>query len=87
LSLSAVVYRSRLAALPFTYQIADLLDAGKLKLIMPLKKGNALDLADNEFISLEEATATFDRLAELRAAHDWMPALRLTAWTRTPKAT
>ncbi|ONH51342.1 radical SAM protein [Frankia sp. CcI49] len=81
LSLSAVVYRSTVAALPFTYQIADLLDAGKLKLIMPLKKGNALDLADNEFLSLEEATATFGRLAELRTVHDWRPALRLTAWT------
>ncbi|WP_235462839.1 radical SAM protein [Frankia sp. BMG5.23] len=81
LSLSAVVYRSTVPVLPFTYQIADLLDAGKLKLIMPLKKGNALDLADNEFISVEEAAATFDRLAELRTVHDWRPALRLTAWT------
>ncbi len=81
LSLSAVVYRSTLAALPFTYQIADVLDAGKLKLILPLKKGNALDLADHEFITLDEATATFDRLAELRTVHAWRPALRLTAWT------
>ncbi|WP_322747930.1 MULTISPECIES: radical SAM protein [unclassified Frankia] len=81
LSLSAVVYRSTLTALPFTLQIADLLNAGKLKLILPLKKGNALDLADHEFITVEEATATFDRLAELRTVHDWRPALRLTAWT------
>lgn len=81
LSLSAVVYRSTLAALPFTYQIADLLDAGKLKLILPLKKGNALDLADHEFLSLDEAAEAFGRLAELRTVHDWRPALRLTAWT------
>jgi MoaA/NifB/PqqE/SkfB family radical SAM enzyme len=81
LSLSAVVYRSTLAALPFTYQIADLLAAGKLKLILPLRKGNALNLADHEFISLDEAIAAFERLAELRAVHDWRPALRLTAWT------
>ncbi len=81
LSLSAVVYRSTLADLPFTYQIADVLDAGKLKLILPLRKGNALDLADHEFIGLDEATAAFGRLTELRAVHDWRPALRLTAWT------
>jgi MoaA/NifB/PqqE/SkfB family radical SAM enzyme len=81
LSLSAVVYRSTLTALSFTLQIADVLDAGKLKLIMPLKKGNALDLADHEFLTIEEATAAFERLAELRTAHDWRPALRLTAWT------
>ena len=34
LSLSAVVYRSTLHALPFTYQIADVIGAGKLKLIL-----------------------------------------------------
>ncbi|ABW12052.1 Radical SAM domain protein [Parafrankia sp. EAN1pec] len=81
LSLSAVVYRSTLTALPFTLQIADVLDAGKLKLILPLKKGNALDLAAQEFLTAKEATEAFERLAELRTVHDWRPALRLTAWT------
>ena len=80
LSLSAVVYRSTLPALPFTYQIADVLGAGKLKLILPLRKGNALDLEEHEFISLEEAGQTFDRLTEARAVHDWRPALRMTTW-------
>ena len=81
LSLSAVVYRSTLHALPFTFQIADVIGAGKLKLILPLRKGNALDLEENEFISLEEAGQTFDRLTELRAMHDWRSALRMTTWT------
>lgn len=81
LSLSAVVYRSTLHALPFTYQIADVIGAGKLKLILPLRKGNALDLEEHEFISLEEAGQAFDRLTEARAVHDWRPALRMTAWT------
>ena len=81
LSLSAVVYRSTLHALPFTYQIADVLGAGKLKLILPLRKGNALDLDPHEFISLDEASDAFGRLSELRATHDWRPALRMTAWT------
>ncbi|NJP34799.1 radical SAM protein [Micromonospora sp. HSS6-12] len=81
LSLSAVVYRSTLHALPFTYQIADVIGAGKLKLILPLRKGNALDLEEHEFISLDEAGQTFDRLTEARAVHDWRPALRMTTWT------
>jgi MoaA/NifB/PqqE/SkfB family radical SAM enzyme len=81
LSLSAVVNRSTLPALPFTYQIADVIGAGKLKLIMPLRKGNALDLEENEFISLEESGQCFDRLTEARAVHDWRPALRMTCWT------
>lgn len=81
LSLSAVVYRSTLQALPFTYQIADVIGAGKLKLILPLRKGNALDLEEHEFISVDEAGHTFDRLIEARAVHDWRPALRMTTWT------
>lgn len=81
ISLSAVVYRSTLHALPYTYQIADVLGAGKLKLILPLRKGNALDLGEHEFISLDEAAECFDRLRELRAIHDWRPALRMTTWT------
>jgi MoaA/NifB/PqqE/SkfB family radical SAM enzyme len=80
-SLSAVVYRSTLHALPFTYQIADMIAAGKLKLILPLRKGNALDLDEHEFISLAEAGEAFERLTELRSVHDWRPALRMTTWT------
>ncbi|WP_219728378.1 radical SAM protein [Streptomyces cahuitamycinicus] len=81
LALSAVVYRSTLNALPFTVQIADVLDAGKVKFIMPLKKGNAEKLPDHEFISHEEADDAFARLKALRAEHQWSPALRLTKWT------
>ena len=82
LSLSAVVLRSTVHALPYLCQIADVLDAGKLKLILPLRKGNALGLAEREFISVAEAQELFGRLAELRATHDWRPAVRLTPWTK-----
>ncbi len=81
ISLSAVVLRSTLHALPYLYQIADLLDAGKLKLILPLRKGNALGLPEREFISVDEAHDAFDRLTDLRVTHDWRPAVRMTPWT------
>ena len=81
LSLSAVVQRSGLHALPYLYQIADVLDAGKLKLILPLRKGNALGMDEREFITVEEAQDVFARLTELRTLHDWRPAVRLTPWT------
>ena len=80
-SLSAVVLRSALHALPYLCQIAGVLDAGKVKLILPLRKGNALGLAEREFITAAEAADTFGRLTELRATHDWRPALRMTPWT------
>ena len=80
LSLSAVVLRSTLHALPYLCQIADVLGAGKLKLIL-LRKGNALGLAQREFISVDETCDVSGRLTELRATHDWRPAVRLTPWT------
>ena len=40
-----MVLRSTVHALPYLCQIADVLDAGKVKLILPLRKGNALGLA------------------------------------------
>ncbi|MFE4576600.1 radical SAM protein [Streptomyces chartreusis] len=81
LALSAVVYRSTLSVLPYTVQIADVLGATKVKLILPLRKGNALNLPDHEFITINEAELTFSRLSEMRAEMQWSPALRLTAWT------
>ncbi len=81
ISLSAVVLRSTVHALPYLCQIADVLDAGKLKLILPLRKGNALGLPEREFISVDEAHEAFDRLTELRVTHDWRPAVRMTPWT------
>ncbi len=81
LSLSAVVQRSGVHALPYVYQIADVLDAGKLKLILPLRKGNALGMDEREFISTDEAREVFGHLTELRMIHDWHPAVRLTPWT------
>lgn len=80
-SLSAVVYRSTLTGLPSLVQIADVLRAGKVKLIMPLRKGNALDLPDTEFITNAEAETTFSTLTQLRMSFGWRPALRMTTWT------
>ncbi len=80
-SLSAVVLRSTMHGLPYLYQIADVFDCGKLKLILPLRKGNALGLTEREFITVGEARDAFGRLTELRAVHDWRPAVRMTPWT------
>lgn len=80
ISFSAVVYRSTLHGLPYLLQIADVLEAGKVKLILPLRKGNALGLKQSEFITNQEAAEAFERLVELRTLHEWVPALRLTTW-------
>src|SRR5262249_17367723 len=78
LSISAVVLRSLLTLLPFTYQIADVLEAGKVKLIHPIRKGNGLKLADSEFLSLEESAQLFESMTALANEHGWTPGLRMT---------
>ncbi|WP_433145200.1 radical SAM protein [Actinomadura nitritigenes] len=81
ISFSTVALRSVLHGLPSLLQIGDVLDVGKLKLILPLRKGNALDLPESEFITVEEATEHFHRLIDLRTTFDWAPAVRMTPWT------
>ncbi len=83
LSLSCVALRSGLHGLPYLYQIADAIDAGKLKLIMPLRKGNALKLQESEFITEAEAEVKFGELTSLAATFGWQPALRLTTWNES----
>jgi MoaA/NifB/PqqE/SkfB family radical SAM enzyme len=82
LSISAVVLRSLLPSLAFTYQIADILEAGKVKLIHPIRKGNGLHLDDSEFLTLEESGELFSSLEAMANEHGWTPGLRMTTWTR-----
>ncbi len=81
LSFSAVMYRSTIEGLPFLYQIADVLQAGKVKLIMPIRKGNGLYLKDEEFLTEPEYEAVFHSLLDLRQKFEWTPSLRMTTWT------
>jgi MoaA/NifB/PqqE/SkfB family radical SAM enzyme len=81
LSVSGVVLRSGLASLPFLVQIADVLGAGKVKLIHPIRKGNGLQMPDSEFLGAEESEQLFERLIALKREHRWRPALRMTTWT------
>jgi hypothetical protein len=80
ISLSAVVLRSTVHALPYLYQIADVLDAGKLKLILPLRKGNALGLAEREFITVEEAHDAFERRPGTCSPAIWLPCAPPLTW-------
>lgn len=81
LSFSGVMYRSTINGLPFLYQIADIFEAGKIKLIMPIKKGNGLFLKEEEFLSQEEYEGLFHSLTEMRQQFGWTPSVRMTTWT------
>jgi MoaA/NifB/PqqE/SkfB family radical SAM enzyme len=80
LSLSCVVLSSTKDAILFTCQIADLVEAKKLKLILPIPKGNALDLPASEYLSLEESSVLFADVRKAKEAYGWTPKITLTTW-------
>ncbi len=80
ISLSCVVLSSTKDAVLFTCQIADLLEAKKLKLILPVRKGNALDLPDSEYLSFKEAEVLFAEIKKAKEAFGWTPRITLTTW-------
>ncbi len=82
LSLSCVVLSSTADHVAYLCQIADLLEARKVKLILPIPKGNALQLDRSEYLSEEAADALFDTLREEKSRHGWRPRISLTVWNR-----
>jgi len=80
ISLSCVVLSSTKDAVLFTCQIADSLEAKKLKLILPIPKGKALDLPESEYLSSEEAEALFAKIRTAKEVYGWTPKITLTTW-------
>lgn len=80
ISLSCVVLSSTKDAVLLTCQIADSLEAKKLKLILPVPKGNALDLPKSEYLSLKETETIFAKISEAKETYGWTPKITLTAW-------
>ncbi len=80
ISLTAVVLKSTIKTLKHTCQIADVLEAGKLKLIMPIRKGNALNMKEEEFISNEDAKKLYSFLILEKEKCGWKIPIRMTLW-------
>lgn len=80
LSLSCVVLSSTRDAVLFTCQIADIVEAKKLKLILPIPKGNALDLPISEYLSLKESETLFADVRKAKEVYGWTPKITLTTW-------
>ncbi len=82
LSLSCVVLGSTVTAVPYVCQIADVVGAKKIKLILPVPKGNALDLPESEFITTEDARILFSEVKELKKRFGWNVKITLTTWNK-----
>jgi len=82
LALCAVVLSSSKKSVPYACQIADVLGAKKIKLILPILKGNALKLPKSEYLNIEEAEKLFRQIKELKKKFDWKVKITMTTWKR-----
>ena len=81
-SLTSVVLRSTMDSVLFTCQLADALGAKKVKFVLPIPKGNALNLDKKEFITNCEAATLCDRIAEAKLKYGWKPTFTFTVWNQ-----
>lgn len=79
-SFTSVVMRSTVDSVLYTCQAADTLGARKLKFVLPVPKGNALNLDADEFLSFEEARTICDRIAAAKNRFGWRTTYTFTTW-------
>lgn len=80
ISLSCVVLSSTKHSILLTCQIADLIGAKKLKLILPIPKGNALNLPESEYLTSTEAGSLFTEVKRAKDEFGWKTKITLTTW-------
>lgn len=80
LSLTGVVLRGTADSVLYTCQIADVLGAKKVKFVLPIPKGNALNLPKEEYLTHEECIPIFDKILEEKEKNGWKPKITFTTW-------
>lgn len=81
-SLTAVVLRSTLDSVLYTCQMADVLGAKKMKFVLPIPKGNALNLDPSEYISESEALEMCERIAVAKKNYGWKTTFTFSIWNK-----
>ncbi len=82
-SLTAVVLRSTVDSILYTCQMADSLGAKKMKFVLPIPKGNALNLDKSEYISEEMALSICDKIAEAKEKFGWKTVYTFSIWNES----
>ena len=81
-SLTAVVLKSTMDSVLYTCQLADALGARKMKFVLPIPKGNALNLDKSEYITEVEAVGLFNQISEAKLKFDWKTVFTFSVWNK-----
>lgn len=79
-SLTAVVLRSTMDSVLYTCQMADTLGAKKLKFVLPIPKGNAINMDRSEYITEEEAVVLCNEIKKYKKKYGWRTLYTFTIW-------
>ncbi len=80
-SMTAVIMKSYLEDVLFICDSAAALGAQKLKLVFPIKKGNAVSIPDSEYPTLEDGKILAQRIKEAKKRLGWKTVFTLSTWT------
>lgn len=80
IALCGVVLSSTVDSVLLTCQIADTLEAKKLKLVLPILKGNALKLPKREYLEKEQTRLLAGKIKKAKEKYGWKTKITLTDW-------
>jgi MoaA/NifB/PqqE/SkfB family radical SAM enzyme len=80
ISITCVLLRSTLESLLFACQIGEAYGARKIKLVHPVRKGNALTLSESEYVSEEACLGYLDKIKILKKKYSWRAKIIYTPW-------
>lgn len=79
-SLSTVILRETLPYLQYVVAVADALGIIKVKFVIPVPRGRATALTDDDYANASDILAEFQRLTDLKRQAGWRPRLKFTFW-------
>ncbi len=82
-SLSSVILKKTIEHLHHVVQIADILKIVKVKMVIPILRGRALILKEDDFASNEAIYNKFDEIKRLKEELGWTPRVKFTFWDKT----
>lgn len=81
-SMTSVIMKSYIDDVLFICDSAAALGAKKLKLVFPIKKGNAMDIPQYEFPTQEDSIIIANKIKEAKARLGWKTTFTLCTWDK-----
>lgn len=81
-SLSTVILKSTLPYLDYVVQIADTLDITKVKMVIPVLRGRATEISENEFANETDILSKFEQIKKLKDKLGWKPRIKFAFWDK-----